>query len=68
MPVCFASSLDLFSPAQDRQSGFFHHMSDFKEISVFERNSDLVVLFVFVVFGDSEEIATFGVFGWSFGR
>src|SRR6266705_6074824 len=57
VPVCFASSLDLSSPTENRQSSFLHHTSDFKEISVFQGNSDLVPLFFFGVFGDSEEIA-----------
>ena len=57
MSVWFPSSLDVFSPAQDRQSSFLHHASDFEEVRIFQRNSDLVSLFVFVVFGDSQEIA-----------
>src|SRR5213083_2189479 len=55
--VWFSPSLDIFSPTQNRQSGFFHHASDFEEIRIIQRNSDLVALFVFVVFGDSQEIA-----------
>src|SRR5437667_4676262 len=60
--VWFSSFLDVFSPAENRQSGFFHHASDFEEVRILQRNSDFVSLFMFVVFGDSKEIANL----WSF--
>jgi hypothetical protein len=65
--VWFPSFLDLFSPAQDCQSGFFHHASDFEEVRILQRNSDLVSLFVFFIFGDSEEIANLWAFRLVFG-
>src|SRR5687768_8977541 len=60
--VWFPSFLDLFSPAKNCQGGFFHYASDFEEVRVFERNSDFASLFVFAVFGDSQEIANLWAF------
>src|SRR5438445_6899017 len=65
--VWFSWFLDVFSPAENRQSGFFHHASDFEEVRILQRNSDFVSLFMFVVFGDSKEIANlwgFRLFFW----